>query len=315
MRRATPHADYPIPTAANVAIVSLQLAAVAACCLVAARATAWWHLALLAAAFAVVGNSIYATLHEAEHGMLHPRRAVNESLGALLALFFPAPFHLIRQGHIGHHLRNRSDDEAFDFYFDGEHPVWKYLQLYGVLTGLFWVMVVLSNVVVLVFPFVLNKDLFKFDRPTAAFMDTLNKGYNHLIRLEALAAIALHASLIYFLDIPLLNYAVMYAGFGFTWSAMQYVHHFGTERDVLNGARNLKLFAPIDWAWLHHNWHHTHHNHPTVPWIYLKKLAKDRNPKADEERGFLPWHYLKMWKGPRYTTDHVENRYAGKIIQ
>ena len=47
--------------------------------------------------------------------------------GVLMALFFPAPFHLLRQGHIGHHLRNRSDDEAFDLYFDGDNVVWRWM--------------------------------------------------------------------------------------------------------------------------------------------------------------------------------------------
>jgi hypothetical protein len=32
------------------------------------------------------------------------------------------------------------------------------------------------------------------------------------------------------LHIPVLNYVVIYFGIGFTWSAMQYVHHYGTER-------------------------------------------------------------------------------------
>ena len=62
----------------------------------------------------------------------------------MLALFFPAPFHLIRQGHIGHHMRNRSDDEAFDLYFDEDKPVWRWLYWYGIITGIFW-MAVASN--------------------------------------------------------------------------------------------------------------------------------------------------------------------------
>ena len=63
--------------------------------------------------------------------------------------FFPAPFHLIRQGHIGHHIRNRSDDEAFDLYFSNESRFWKCVQLYGTLTGLFWVLIYVTNLVVL----------------------------------------------------------------------------------------------------------------------------------------------------------------------
>ena len=49
----------------------------------------------------------------------------------MLALFFSAPFHLIRQGQIGHHIRNRSADEAFDLYFENASRFWKCGQLYG----------------------------------------------------------------------------------------------------------------------------------------------------------------------------------------
>jgi hypothetical protein len=103
----------------------------------------------------------------------------------------------------------------------------------------------------------------------------------------------------------------MYVGFGLTWSAMQYVHHYGTERHVLRGARNLWIWRPLDTIWLHHNWHQAHHEHPTVPWVHLPTLAAD----GGASRGFLLWAYLRMWKGPRYATDRVRNRYAGRIIR
>ena len=75
----------------------------------------------------VVMNSAYSSIHEAEHGLFHSNSRINTAAGVILALFFPAPFHLIRQGHIGHHLRNRSDDEAFDLYFAEDKPVWRWL--------------------------------------------------------------------------------------------------------------------------------------------------------------------------------------------
>jgi fatty acid desaturase len=122
--------------------------------------------------------------------------------------------------------------------------------------------------------------------------------------------IALHSALIYFLQIPLLNYAIIYAAFGFSWSAMQYVHHYGTERHVTRGARNLWICAPLDLLWLNHNWHLTHHENPTVPWVHLPKLSQS----DARSRGFLPAAYLKMWRGPRRATDRVQNKYAGRII-
>ena len=301
-----------IPARLNLGIILAQLAAIAVCCYAAAGVRKGWGLAGLALAFGVVMNSVYSIIHEAEHAMLFPNRLWNDVAGAFMALFFPAPFHLIRQGHLGHHFRNRSDDEAFDLYFDGDHRLWRYLVLYGILTGCYWIVVVLGNAVFLFFPFATNKKYWDFDRPSYAFMESLNPSYCRLIQLECLAVISLHTLIIGLFHIPLLNYALMYFGFGLTWSAMQYVHHYGTKRHVTRGARNLRLWEPIDRLWLNHNWHLVHHEHPTVPWIHLPVLG---NATQTEKRGFLLWYYLKMWRGPRKAEEHVENQYAGRVIR
>jgi fatty acid desaturase len=256
-------------------------------------------------------NSGYALLHEAEHNLFHPQHNINQIAGVLLALFFPAPFHLIRQGHLGHHMRNRSDDEAFDFYFEGENPIWKHLQFYGILTGFFWIVILLGNLLALLKPSLLEPKYASFDRPTAAFLASLNPKFVRLIRIEALSVFLLHGSLIWFGNIPLWNYAAVLFGFGFSWSAMQYVHHFGTVRDVQKGARNLRTFGWLDGLWLNHNWHLNHHLNPTVPWNHLPRLYTGE----ESERGNLFWAYLRMWRGPRFNTERVENIYAGAIIR
>lgn len=310
-----PHGDaqqFPIPAAVNLRIAGVQVLSAFAIFYLTSLSSEWWQILGLSCVFGLLGNSIYATIHEAEHGILHPIRWINDTVGVLLALLFPAPFHLIRQGHIGHHRRNRSDDEAFDLYFEGDRPWLKWLILYGILTGFYWMLVALSNVVVAVAPSILNRRFFEFDRPSVAFMDSLNPGYRRMIRLEGMLACALHAIIVWSLEIPLLHYFLVYFGFGFSWSAMQYVHHFGTERHVLRGTRNVWLFAPIDLLWLNHNWHRAHHEQPTVPWIYLPTLSAELGAT---ERSFLVTQYLRMWQGPRKTDERVENKYAGKIIQ
>ena len=267
-------------------------------------------MALLSLAYGVTMNSGYAMLHEAEHNLLHPNPRVNQTVGTILALFFPAPFHLIRQGHIGHHIRNRSDDEAFDLYFEDENRFWKYLQLYGTLTGLFWVLIYLTNVVAVLRPSLVAPSTGRFNRPTEAFLESLNPKYRRLIQIEALAVIALHAAMIYFWKIPFLHYLAVMFGFGFIWSAMQYAHHYGTERDVQKGAMNLRTFSWLDLVWLNHNWHLNHHLTPTVPWIYLPALSE-----RSETRGSLLKAYLNEWRGPQFSEERVENRYAGKVIK
>ena len=303
--------DHRIPAKTNLAILSAQLLALGACFVAASEARSWPALALLAAGFGVLMNSAYSIIHEAEHGILFPNRFWNDFAGSCMALFFPAPFHLLRQGHLGHHLRNRSDDEAFDLYFEEDHRLWRGIIFYGIITGFYWVVVVLSNVVFLFLPFSTRTRYWEFDRPSLAFMHSLNPAYRRVIQIECAAAISLHVAVVWALRIPVVNYLVMYAGFGFMWSAMQYVHHYATERHVTRGARNLWIWAPLDRLWLNHNWHRTHHEHPTVPWNQLPRLGAAEDPK----RGFLLAAYLRMWRGPRYTNERVDNKYAGRIIQ
>ena len=301
--------NFPIPAKTNLAIACLQLAVLPSILWAAGQAAQAWEVLLLSIAYGVAMNSAYAMLHEAEHNLLHPDARINQTAGTLLALFFPAPFHLIRQGHIGHHVRNRSDDEAFDLYFEGENRFWKYLQLYGTLTGMFWVLICIANFVAVVNPTIVAPRYGRFDRTTEAFLESLNPKYRRLIRVEALAAILLHAAMIHFWQIPILNYLAVMFGFGFSWSAMQYAHHYGTERDVRKGAMNLKTFRLLDLVWLNHNWHLNHHMHPTVPWIHLPRLSQ-----ANEVRGNLHTAVLREWRGPRFSNERVENRYAGRII-
>lgn len=300
-----------IPNRLNLLIVAAQLLGIFGCIATVSHIGGGWPLLLLAVAFGILMNSVYSIIHEAEHGMLFSHRGWNDFVGCVMALFFPAPYHLIRQGHLGHHLRNRSDDEAFDFYFEGDHKLWKILVLYGILTGLYYVVVVLSNVVFLILPFREDKKYWHVDQASAAFMESLNPRYRLLIRLECAAVVALHTGVVWALQIPVWHYAAMYAGFGFMWSAMQYVHHYGTERHVTRGARNLWIWKPLDLVWLNHNWHLTHHSHPSVPWVHLPDTAA---ADGKVERGFLLTAYLKMWRGPQPAPDSVPNAHAGKII-
>jgi len=301
--------NYEIPGRTNLVIACVQLAVLASILWAAGQVRDWGAVLLLSVAYGVAMNSAYAMLHEAEHGLLHPNGVVNDAIGIALTLFFPAPFHLIRQGHLGHHIRNRSDDEAFDLYFEGEKPFWKFVQLYGTLTGAFWALIALANLVVVFNPSMRTPRAMHIDRTTDAFLESLNPKYQTLIRIEALAAIGLHAALIYFWQIPLLQWLAVMFGFGFSWSALQYAHHYGTVRDVRKGAMNLKTFAPLDLILLNHNWHLNHHMHPTVPWTYLPLLSE-----PDERRGDMFMAVFREWRGPRFSTERVENRYAGRII-
>jgi len=270
-------------------------------------------LALLAVIYGLVMNTGYALCHEAEHDIFHPRPAINDLAGTIVTLYFPASFQLRRQGHLGHHLRNRTDDEAFDLYFEGENPVWKYLQFYGILTGFFWLTIVISNFIAVINPrwLALKTGL---DRPTAALQETLNPKYFRLIQLEAALVFLLHGTMIWYFKIPVLHYLVVLFGFGFLWSTLQYIHHYGTPRDVQSGAWNVRTWRVFDLIWLNHHWHLNHHLSPTVPWIYLPKIHTDF--QADHTRPIPFWKaYFQQWRGPRFTRERLNNRHAGKFVR
>lgn len=302
---------YPIPSRLNLGLALLVTFMLLALLTAAAHTTSWWQVAIIAVAFGITMNTGYALIHEAEHNLFHDVYWINEAAGVILALFFPAPFHLIRQGHIGHHMRNRSDDEAFDFYFEGESKLFKWLQFYGIITGLFWIVVALSIVLAAIRPSIMHPDTWRFNKANAEFLRTMNPAYHNIIQAESWLALAFHGAILYFTGTPILRYCAVYLGFGFLWSAMQYVHHYGTIRDVHKGARNLQTFRWLDIVWLNHNWHLNHHISPTVPWIYLPHM----HDGADFARGGLIRAYLRMWKGPRQATESVKNRYAGRIIR
>ena len=310
------HEDLPpevrtVPNVLNGAIVLGLCAGCVGLVVLAANVPAVWLL-LVGPAFALWTFGVYSALHEAEHNVLFGNETLNAAGGVLLGLFFGAPYHLLRQGHVGHHQRNRSDDEAFEFWFPGESPAWKWVQWVGILTGGFYLMVVLGNVLLLALPFLLNSRTFRFDRPSAAFFESLNPKYARLIAVEAAAVLAMHALIVYLTGVPLWRYVVLYGCFGFVWSAMQYVHHYGTERHVTRGARDLWIAPGLDAFWLNHNLHRVHHEHPTVSWIHLPRLARANGRRGG---GWLPWQWVKMWRGPRAATESVENRFAGKVIR
>jgi fatty acid desaturase len=169
-------------------------------------------------------------------------------------------------------------------------------------------LIYVTNVVVIFYPTLAMPA--GLDRTTDAFVESLNPRYRRLIQAEAAAVVALHTGLIWAWHIPLAHYFAIMFGFGFVWSAMQYAHHYGTERDVLKGARNLRTFRLLDLIWMNHNWHRNHHGQPTIPWVYLPRLGA-----PDEARGSLAGAYFQMWHGPQKATEHVQNRFAGKVIQ
>jgi fatty acid desaturase len=301
--RSTP--DLP-----NTFVVAVQLLVICSCIAACTMVRGWWWIAL-GAAFVLTMNSVYFAIHEAEHGLLFSNRRINDAVGTALALFLPASYTFIRNVHLAHHIHNRSDEEVFDVYSDDDPAWWKKLQFFGILTGGFWLTLVMGNLAFAVIPMRWLSRAAQIDRPSAAVMKYVNRHNRWRIRAEAWMVLILHSTIAWWLGAWAIRYAMIYAAFGVSWSTLQYVHHYGTCRDVLRGAKNLRYGRVLDVLWLNHGWHLTHHLHPTVSWLHLQQITGDDEPRTES----LGRAYLKMWRGPILTREHVKNRYDGIVAQ
>jgi fatty acid desaturase len=285
-----------IPHRLNLVLCLLLIPALSALLLFAAYRDWGWGLLPLALAYAWFGHLAYALLHEAEHGVLMPSRRLNNALGVLLGIFFPAPFHLLRQSHLHHHRANRGEGECFDLIQKGENPWWKRMMFYGILCGTFWLTTALfGNLIAALAPGLLRSRHLHFDRAAQALGENLDPAADLPIRLEAWAIFAIYAALICLTPHPA-QALLLLASFGVSWSSLQYVHHFGSPRDTQRGAWNLHLPFPwLDRLMLNHNLHYRHHQRPELPWTELPHHPMPGEPASIPF--FLAW--LRQWRGPR----------------
>lgn len=285
-----------IPGTLNVA---LTIAAAAACCgaLWLASHGAAWQIALAAIAFSFVANTMFSLLHESVHGIAHANRAVNETLGRFAAAFFPTSLSLQRVFHLGHHARNRTIEEQFDYIRPFDRSWLKRAQWYAILTGLYWVFVPIGGLAYLIAPSLFARirvDDSATQTGASSMFAGLDAAPKTRIRLELLFTIAMQAALFVLLDLTWTGWAICYAAFALNWSSLQYTDHAFSKLDVRDGAWNLRVNPLTRLLFLNYHHHLAHHRHPHVPWIHL-----DRYIDPSEERPSFWEIYWQMWRGPR----------------
>jgi fatty acid desaturase len=290
----------PIPGALNLALAVAAASVALGLLVLASRTSSWgWRIAA-AVAFSYGNNTIFSLLHEAVHGHFHASRAVNERAGRVLAAFFPTGLGFQRICHLGHHRRNRTDVEVFDYILPGENRVVKTLQWYGILTGLYWLLPPLGCLMYLVWPGFFNlperlRDT-RFFRQTSteAMLSGFEDAPETAIRLEILFSFAFQAAVIWLLGLTPAGWLTCYAAFGFNWSSLQYADHAFTERDVHDGAWNLRVNRLVQYLFLNYHHHKAHHRDPQIPWLHLPKHVD-----FTETRPSFLSIWLRMWLGPR----------------
>ena len=283
----------------NLAIGAVAGASALALLWGASRAEAWWLCLALGIVFSFVNNTLFSLLHEAVHGVLHPSRAVNDASGWVLAAFFPIGFAFQRVVHLGHHRRNRTDAELFDYLRPTDRVWLKRLQWYGLLTGFFWLLGPVVCALYVVLPGALEalfrgQGLLATQAGGGAMLSGFDGAPRGRIQLEILGSAAFQLAVAAALDLTLAGWLTCYGLFALNWGALQYADHAWSELDVRTGAWNLRVSPVVRWIFLNYHLHRAHHEHPTAPWTELPSLVDPAHPSPS-----VLGIYLRMWRGPR----------------
>ena len=287
---------YPIPEGLNIAIFVAMHLSIWGLLWLASHSSLGWML-LAAWLFSLVNNNSFSLMHEAVHGTFSRNHFRNELFGTLCAPTFPTSFTLQRIAHLGHHRRNRTDEDLYDYYLPHQSRTHRNFQLYsGNLLGFYWLCIPLSNLIYLVAPWVYTSRRF-IEGPARRFgfeahIREVAEYSGSKIWFECLLAVVYQVLMWWLLDLSWQGWLLCYWAFAMHWSALQYVIHAFTERDIVEGAWNLKVSRLADALTLNYHNHLAHHRHPQLPWLYLPKFVEpdDRRPSA--------WRiYFRLWRG------------------
>ena len=257
-----------------------------------------WALTL--APVAVLSNPFWSLIHEAIHDLFHPIARINGFVGRLLAIFFGAPFRVLRLSHLLHHKLNRSPIEGTELYDPDKSSRLRaspgyYFYIFG---GLY-----LFEAVSLL-PFLLPRRLLRwietrfFDQgglSQSLVKSLMNDESIREIRQDGIAILFLFglSALCYGEQWGLL--AISLVTRAFLISFLDNVYHYRTPVNDLLHADNLRLPATLSKILLYFNLHGIHHRNPAIPWHRLPEVFRR---EAGPFQGNFLTAALRQLEGP-----------------
>jgi fatty acid desaturase len=289
---------YAIPEKLNIAIFLVAFPATWGLLWIASHESLVWML-LAAWAFSLVNHLHFSLMHEAVHGVFSEDRTRNDLFGTLSAPAFPTSFTLQKIAHLGHHRRNRTDEELYDYYLPNQSRALRNFQLYaGNLLGFYWACIPVSNLIYLIAPWMYKSRRF-IEGPARhlgfePYIREIAQFSGLSIWSECMLALTYQVLLWWMLDLSWQGWLLCYWAFALHWSALQYVDHAWSPRDVVHGAWNLKVLPITRALALNYHYHLAHHRHPQAPWVFLPGLVKAEEPQPTFWR-----IYFRLWGGTR----------------
>lgn len=230
-------------------------------------------------------TSYWSLLHEGIHAVLHPNRRVNDALSRWLAIGFPAPFAVLRFGHLKHHQFNRTAIDRSEVYDAAQRSRWRaalgyYPQL---LIGLY-----ASEVAALLLVWLPPGLLLRLARrlpaehglpPLAHSIDRqlLRADALRAIRVDSAASLTLIALGVWLYGPHGWMLLLALLGRGMLISLTDNAYHYATPLHApgsdVRFALNLRLPRLASALILHFNYHAVHHRHPALPWCALPGAA------------------------------------------
>jgi fatty acid desaturase len=239
--------------------------------------TAWgWALITLP----LMTTPFWSLIHEAIHGTLHGSRAWNDRLGRIQAVFYGAPFVLLKTGHLLHHRFSRTPRERVEI-FDPAKTTWGrvapvyYLRL---LIGLY--LIELASVALAVLPAgALRRLARRAESPNTVagllFDRIAQDRVRSQFRVDSAAVVVVYATavLLYGAHFWMLLVAILCRAMVVSIADNSY--HYGTKLDAPLEAMNLRLPRPLERFALNFNLHDVHHRHPGLRWYELRPKFLD----------------------------------------
>lgn len=283
----------------NLIVLAAQALGWAGCLTLASRSSDPWALAALMVFFCLMMQGVFSMMHECFHGHGHRSVRINYLMMWLSSTMFGASATFIHINHLGHHRRNRSPAERADYFDAQESRLRKTVAYYAAILGGLWLGSALGSVLLALAPPAWTRWLARAgERNTyaAAFAEFRAADFLR-IRLEVAAAIGFWVLIGLALGWRPAALLLMYGAFAFSWSSLQWVYHMRTPLDLIEGAYNLRLPAPIRWLFLNFNYNLTHHRAPQLRWQSLYGASD-----ADETRP-LWFSYLTVFLPPEPLPD------------